>query len=232
MPISPHTGTSTAWNLPSAMGSKSTWMVGFLGVIPVWLLKLAPNTSRQSLSFMNQLAIGVPLRPSTPQASGWRSGMSPFALKVVITGAWICSASAMTSGMWKRAPWPTMITGRLDDSEQGDRLIGRLRGRRDRASGQATPRRAGGGRRRGVLHFVGKDEVRHAAIEQRALAGQVHQLSVLAGMAAQAGSTAPPSRTLPPGRLPGMPRARGLACRLAPSVPARERDRRSHPRAR
>jgi hypothetical protein len=42
MPISPQTGTSMAWNFARAMRSKSTWMVGFLGVMPVWLLKLAP----------------------------------------------------------------------------------------------------------------------------------------------------------------------------------------------
>ena len=51
------------------MGSKSTWMVGFLGVMPVWLLKLAPSTSSASDSFMNQDAMGVPLRPNTPQPS-------------------------------------------------------------------------------------------------------------------------------------------------------------------
>ena len=62
-------------------------MVGFLGVMPVWLLKLAPNTSRQSASFINQLAMGVPLRPSTPPARGWLSGIWPLALKVVMTGA-------------------------------------------------------------------------------------------------------------------------------------------------
>ncbi len=86
-PISPQTGTSTGWNLPRIMGSKSTWMMGFLGVIPVWLLKLAPNTSSRSASFMNQLAMGVPLRPSTPQPSGWVSAIWPLALKVVTMGA-------------------------------------------------------------------------------------------------------------------------------------------------
>ena len=40
-----------------------------LGVIPVWLLKLAPNTSKASDSFISQLAIGVPLRPRTPPAN-------------------------------------------------------------------------------------------------------------------------------------------------------------------
>lgn len=73
-----------AWNLARVIRSKSTWMVGFLGVIPVWLLKLAPNTSRQSDSFMSQLAMGVPLRPSTPPASGWPSEICPFALNVVM----------------------------------------------------------------------------------------------------------------------------------------------------
>ena len=45
---------------------------------------------------MNQLATGVPLRPSTPHASGWSSAIWPLALKVVITGAPIRSASATT----------------------------------------------------------------------------------------------------------------------------------------
>ena len=69
-PISPHTGTSTGWNLPRIMGSKSTWMVGILDVMPVWFEKLAPKTSRQSDSFITQLATGVPLRPRTPAARG------------------------------------------------------------------------------------------------------------------------------------------------------------------
>ena len=30
---------------------------------------------------MNQLAIGVPERPSTPAAHGWLSGIRPFALE-------------------------------------------------------------------------------------------------------------------------------------------------------
>ena len=72
---------------------------------------------------MNQLATGVPLRPSTPQASGWSSAICPLALNVVITGAPMRSASAITSSRWKRAPWPTMITGRLAVCEQADRLL-------------------------------------------------------------------------------------------------------------
>ncbi len=38
-PISTRTGHSTAWNLPGIRGSKSTCMMGFPGVIPVWLEK-------------------------------------------------------------------------------------------------------------------------------------------------------------------------------------------------
>ena len=36
----------------------------------VWFAKDAPNTMSRSDSFMNHDAIGVPLRPSTPQPSG------------------------------------------------------------------------------------------------------------------------------------------------------------------
>ena len=100
--------------------------------MPVWLENDAPSTSSRSASFMTQLATGVPLRPSTPAASGWSSPIWPFALNVVITGAPSCSASAITAGMWKRAPWPTMITGRLRAAQQPQRVLDRLRRRRDR----------------------------------------------------------------------------------------------------
>ena len=36
--------------------------------MPVWLAKLEPSAMIRSASFMNQLAIGVPDRPSTPPA--------------------------------------------------------------------------------------------------------------------------------------------------------------------
>ena len=62
--------TSTPWNRPSDIGSSSTWIVGLYGAMPVWFEKLAPNTTSRSLSFMNQLATGVPDRPSTPHPSG------------------------------------------------------------------------------------------------------------------------------------------------------------------
>ena len=80
--------------------------------MPVWLENEAPSTTSRSASFMSQLATGVPLRPSTPAASGWSSAMTPLALNVVMTGACRRSASAVTAAMSSRAPWPTMNTGR------------------------------------------------------------------------------------------------------------------------
>ena len=71
-------------------------MIGFFAVMPVWLEKLAPNTSSRSLWFMHQLATGVPLRPRTPAASGWSSAICPLALNVVNIGAFSLPASAST----------------------------------------------------------------------------------------------------------------------------------------
>ena len=68
--MSPHSGTSTGWNLPSAMRSKSTWMVGTQVAIPVWFENEAPSTSRQSDRAIVADPIGVPERPSTLHASG------------------------------------------------------------------------------------------------------------------------------------------------------------------
>src|SRR4029453_4940650 len=55
--------------------------------MPVWLAKLAPNTTSTSDSFISQLATGVPLRPSTPPPSGWLSAIWPLALHAVRAGA-------------------------------------------------------------------------------------------------------------------------------------------------
>ena len=86
-PTWPSTGTVTGWKRPSAIGSKSTWTIGLYGAMPVWFENDAPNTSSRSDSFISQLATGVPLRPSTPAPSGWRSDTWPLALNVVSTGA-------------------------------------------------------------------------------------------------------------------------------------------------
>jgi hypothetical protein len=53
----------------------------------------APSTSSTSARSIIMLATGVPERPRTPQDSGCVSGMMPFALNVVSTGASMISAS-------------------------------------------------------------------------------------------------------------------------------------------
>ena len=80
-PTWPSTGTVTGWKRPRAIGSKSTWMIGLYGAMPVWFENDAPNTTSRSLSFMSQLATGVPLRPSTPAPSGWRSEICALGLE-------------------------------------------------------------------------------------------------------------------------------------------------------
>ena len=92
-------GTATAWNRPIDAGSSSIWMIGLYDAMPVWLENDAPTTISRSDSFISQLATGVPLRPSTPAPSGWVSGTSPLALKVVSTGAPSRSASATSSAL-------------------------------------------------------------------------------------------------------------------------------------
>ncbi len=61
---------------------------------------------------MNQLAIGVPERPSTPAALGWVSGISPLPLKVVSTGAPRVSARPITASRAAAPPWPSTMMGR------------------------------------------------------------------------------------------------------------------------
>ena len=58
--MSPHSGTSTGWNLPRIMRSRSTWIVGTQVGIDVWLENEAPSTSRQSASATVWLATGMP----------------------------------------------------------------------------------------------------------------------------------------------------------------------------
>ena len=72
--------------------------------MPVWLENDAPKTTSRSDSFISHDATGVPLRPSTPQPSGWWSEIWPLALNVVSTGAPRSSARAITSPMSSRAP--------------------------------------------------------------------------------------------------------------------------------
>ena len=111
--------------------------------MPVWLANDAPSTTSRSASFISQLATGVPLRPRTPAASGWSSGTTPLALKVVTIGAPRRSASATIGSMSLRAPWPTMKTGRVARARRSSAAASESAGgpiseRPTRPSGKAT----------------------------------------------------------------------------------------------
>ena len=80
--------------------------------MPVWLANDEPNAMIRSASFMNQLAMGVPERPSTPPACGCVSAIRPFPLKVVTTTAPMRSARVMTASRASTAPCPITISGR------------------------------------------------------------------------------------------------------------------------
>ena len=117
--------------------------------MPVWFEKDAPSTSCTSLRAIRPEAVGVPLRPSTPQASGWSSATRPFALNVVMIGASMCSASATTASRNGRAPFPQMIEGRWASrrsstarasSSEGGRIAAlAMRPARGRAGGSSRP---------------------------------------------------------------------------------------------
>ena len=157
--MSPHSGTSTGWNLPSDHP------------VEVDLDRRHPRRDRRVVgerraehqqavaSATVWLTTGMPDRPSTPQPSGWSSGNVPFALKVEITGASICSANARTRSRNGRAPLPTddrrarsAARSRLDAARQ---LLGGRRdaGRRD-APGPRPSRRLVQTRK--LLHLVGE----------------------------------------------------------------------------
>ena len=152
--------------------------------MPVWFENEAPSTISRSASFMNQLATGVPLRPSTPQASGWSSAICPLALNVVITGA--------PSPLGQSDHLIAVKAGPVADDD--DRALGGLRAGRsparcDAAGGLISSgvSRPSGPRRVAVaggkgLHLVGEDQVRGALLEDRVLAGERHQLGVLGGL--------------------------------------------------
>ena len=80
---------------------------------------------------MNQLATGVPLRPSTPQASGWSSAIWPLALNVVITGAPSRSASAITCIAVEAGAVPDDDHRPLGRPSRLERLLERRRRRAD-----------------------------------------------------------------------------------------------------
>ena len=87
--------------------------------------------------------------------------------------------------MSKRAPWPTMITGRLEPcasvrrAASTDSAGGAIARGLMRPSGPPAGALVGGLQ---GLHLVGEDQVRDAAVQDRALARQVHELGVLRGV--------------------------------------------------
>ena len=103
--ISPQTAHSTAWCLLKARGSKSTWMTGFLGVIPVCLEKEAAEDDHQ-VAFIHKPGSDWAYRfcPGRRRPAGWLSGIWPLPLKVVTIGQSRLSASRMIAVMLKRAP--------------------------------------------------------------------------------------------------------------------------------
>ena len=161
----------------------------------------APNTSRRSDSFISHDATGVPLRPSTPAAE-----------RVVVGD----EALRLERGGDRRAeqlgePHDGVDAGARavpDDDHRplrpvtsSDRAWSTASsGGRDRGVGQASARRAGCGVARGqCLHLVGQHEVRDAALYERVLAGQAHQLGVV-GVALHGLATRPRRRRTPRSR--------------------------------
>ena len=207
--MSPHSGTSTGWNLPRIMRSRSTWIVGTQVGIDVWLENEAPSTSRQSAWATVWLATGMPERPSTPQPSGWSSGKVPLALKVEITGASRCSASAITASRCGTGAVADDDGRPLGGAEQLDR-----RGPARRPAGRcavAAIRPGPRTRRRVVeagelLHVVGQHEVGDVALDDGVLHGEGGELG---GVVRATGSSGPtrrrrrtPSRAAAPGTCP------------------------------
>ena len=110
--------------------------------------------------------------------------MIPFALKVVTTGQLRRSASARDPVHVEAGPVANDDHRPLRALEKSRGLFQGVRGRRNGPSGQPPrgPSRLAplGGRHH--LHLVGEDEVGHAPVQDRALARQVDQLGVLAGV--------------------------------------------------
>ena len=122
----------------------------------------------RSDSATNQLAIGVPERPSTPAAwLGMIVRIRPFALNVVSTGAPSFSAKARSC----RARRESAV------ADDDDRPLGACRSYRgpprrprptadgDIADAPSRPVRFGGARL--GLNVVGEDQVRHIALDDR-----------------------------------------------------------------
>ena len=208
--MSPHSGTSTGWNLPSIIRSRSTWIVGTHVGIDVWFENDAPSTSRQSASATVWLATGMPERPSTPQPSGWSSGIVPLALNVEMTGASRCSANARTASRWARAPLPMTIAGlaaapssstaRCSSASGGAIVVAATRPAAGGRPASATPGQ--------LLHLVGQHEVGDVALHDGVLHRQRGQLGRVRRATGRSGSTRRPAGRRGRAGAPGTCRAR------------------------
>ena len=174
-PTSPSTGTVTGWKRPSAIGSKSTWMIG--------LYDGDAGVVRERRAEHDQ-QVGLVHEPATPPAC--RCGRARRTERVVVGDHALglergehrarraLGERARTSSMSKRAPWPTTITGRSAPGEQRQRPLdarppaGRSRDRRPGRSGPTPARRRAGQH----LHLVGQHEVGDLALDQRVLAAR------------------------------------------------------------
>ena len=160
-------------------------MVGFLGVMPVWLLKkLAPSTSSRSAFVHEPAGDRRSTAPAEHATTQWvpNRRSSPLPLNVVSTGALRQLGQPRSSaGMSKRAPWPTMIAGPFGLAQQLDgRIIfssASARRMRWRSAGDAAGRARSGlgvfGPAGIVCTSSGKIRCETPRLRHRALAGQV-----------------------------------------------------------
>ncbi len=117
---SPAIATSGCRFLPISAGSMSACTIRARGAksasLPVTRSSnRAPRATIRSASCRAATAGYVPCMPGMPSASGWVSGNAPRAISVVVTGAWLSSASRSRSACESDliTPPPTYSTGRL-----------------------------------------------------------------------------------------------------------------------
>lgn len=76
---SPKIAASTGYLRPIATASRSICTTLLPAGTDVWRLNPTPKAITQSARAINLAATAVPLSPCTPHASGWESGIIPFA---------------------------------------------------------------------------------------------------------------------------------------------------------
>ena len=136
-----------------------------------------PSAMIRSASFMNQLAIGVPERPSTPAAFGWASGIKALAFERRCNiGAPSFSARAITASRLRNGAVSHDDERALGSVDQIKRqpyrqIVGSAGITTFRPPG--LPVDTAGLSRRLGLHIVRKDQMRDVALNDRGLAGKL-----------------------------------------------------------